>query len=147
MEIKLGRLGVEQAEWAAGLIDTEFKKEPYELEWALDLTGIVKKQINRCPELAFKILADGEDAGILLCDEGIWEPAGKACFVEMIVVNAGFQQKGIGRKTMHLLEERLRKQGYSLVTLMSDEKSAAFGFYEREGFKKSRWVFVEKELK
>jgi len=147
MDIRLEKLKLKQAGWAAGLIETEFKKEPYNMVWAQDLTEIVKKQITRSPELAFKIIADEKDAGILLCAESLWEPAGKACFIEMVVVEEKFQKKGIGRTVLHLLEEKLKKEGYALMTLMSDAGSAAFGFYEREEFKKSRWVFVEKELK
>ncbi len=147
MEIRLERLGKRQACWAAELIEKEFKKGPYSLEWAQDLTETVKRQIMHSPEFAFKITANGKDAGIMLCAESIWEPAGKACFIEMLVVEEKFQKKGIGRKAMQLLEDNLGKKGYSLVTLLADKKSAAFGFYERGGFKKSRWVFLEKELK
>ena len=107
----------------------------------------MREQVTRAPKLAFKITRNKKNAGIMLCRESLWEPAGKACFIEMLALESKFQGHGIGKKAMQLLEERLKKEEFAVLTLLSDPKTAAFGFYKSQGVKKSRWEFIEKELK
>jgi len=79
------------------------------------------------------IYADGEPAGFVLLFE---DPAEPDYFVWRLMVAAGFQKRGIGRRAMELLIERWREIGAPEAALsVEPENTVAIAFYESLGFR------------
>ena len=63
--------------------------------------------------------------------------------VEDVVVQTGWQGKGVGKKMMQFAMDRCRKRGcYKLALSSNIKRAAAHRFYESLGFKKHGYSFV-----
>ena len=56
---------------------------------------------------------------------------GKSVHVEELWLKSECQNKGIGRKVMEFVEKKYKKQGVRNISLVSDKRSKAFGFYKK----------------
>jgi len=73
-----------------------------------------------------------------------WET--KKLKVNEIAVSPTFQNKGVGSRALKKLGAWAKKKKYSSILLSANQKSAAFGFYKRNGFHKTAFVTMEKKL-
>ena len=62
-------------------------------------------------------------------------------------VHIDHQGKGFGKQALEFIEDYARKNNFNVLYLAANIKEKAFKIYEKYGFKKTNWFFMEKELK
>lgn len=65
----------------------------------------------------------------------------KVAFLEDMIINPSYQNKGLGSKLISYAKEFVLKQGCKRITLLTDkDNNKAHSFYEKNGFEKSTMI-------
>jgi PhnO protein len=81
--------------------------------------------------------------GSLTIMDNFW-PEGSLAYIDELVVDSQFRNKGIGAKILSELTARARKQGCCKIQLDSlFRRTESHRFYERQGFESQKFVFVK----
>jgi len=71
----------------------------------------------------------------------------KVALLEDMIVNKNFRGQGVGSSLIKFVLKKLKKQGCTRVTLLTDEDNIkAHHFYKKQGFTKSSMVVFRKKL-
>jgi ribosomal protein S18 acetylase RimI-like enzyme len=122
------------------------KKKPYSMSWT---EKSAFKKINELISTGdiFIALLDGKMVGFIAMRTSL-APRGYVSHVEELWLTEKYQGMGIGRKLIEFVEKKYKHKVFAL-TLGSNKKSKAFGFYKKLGFiaQKGDGVGMRKELK
>lgn len=100
----------------------------------------IQKELSEEKASYYFIMYNGEKVGNfrILWDEQLpnLEKERKSVKLHRVYIHPKFQGKGIGKKLLYWLEEEAVKREYELIWLDAmDEKTQAFEFYRRMGYK------------
>ncbi|MEM0360134.1 MAG: GNAT family N-acetyltransferase [Candidatus Diapherotrites archaeon] len=133
--------------FCAELIRKEFGKKPYNEKWSKGKAwNAVKKAMQREPRLCFIAMKGEKRTGMVFGWESHFEPEGKGYFIEEFIIAEEFQGQGIGKKTLQLIEKKLAKKGFKVISLLSHKKAFAFVFYQKNNFKEYGLTYLKKIL-
>ena len=100
----------------------------------------MKGKLKRDPELFFVLEEDSRIIGVVM---GSYD--GRRGWINHLAVDPEYQGRNIGKKIIEELERRFKKMGCEKINLLielSNEKVQ--GFYEKQGFKTDKLIFMEK---
>lgn len=103
----------------------------------------VRQALSLHPRLCFKVALGRETVGLILA-EHLDFMKGKSIYIADIAVKKGFRRKGYGAQALRLFLRIAWHRGYKEVYL--NAKPHAAGFYRKFGFRKSKYVRMEKAL-
>ncbi|MGQ9719876.1 MAG: GNAT family N-acetyltransferase [Candidatus Jordarchaeum sp.] len=67
---------------------------------------------------------------------------GKVAIIEDLIVKEQFRNKGIGKKLVEFVEQKLKKEGIKVIELSSDfHRTQAHQFWEKMGYAKLAYQF------
>lgn len=113
--------------------------------------SVLKKDIDR--QQMYILEAGGQEAGIMVLNEEQspeyteidWKYAGRALVIHRLTVAPGFQRRGLATRLMDFAEEFAFTEGYDCIRLDAfTGNPAAFGLYERRGYRKAGVVRFRK---
>lgn len=114
--------------------------------------GIAFRREHLREELA-GVLARDPDLLLVLEHEGALVAAvmgtfdGRRGWVNRLAVRPDHQGRGLGRRLLAEVEDRLRAKGCRKVNLLVEpDNSAVAGFYERLGYRRDPLIFMERFL-
>lgn len=114
--------------------------------------GIAVRREHLREELA-GVLARDPDLLLVLEHEGALVAAvmgtfdGRRGWVNRLAVHPDHQGRGLGRRLLAEVEDRLRAKGCRKVNLLVEPDNAAVaGFYERLGYRRDPLIFMERWL-
>ncbi len=125
----------------AEIILKEFNKQGEEFTKKTALKRVntgYQKGFSFCVKEKRKIL------GLILA-KTFYYAKGKYIWVEELVVREEHQGKGIGKKLMKKLETACRKKKVDSMTLNTKEINTKF--YKKLGYKKTKFIMMEKDLR
>lgn len=105
----------------------------------------LEERIRLWPSLCFCLESGKKVAGFMFCEEFTYVK-GKYLWVVEFAIDPEFQGKGFGKQALEFIEGRARKNGFDVLYLAADIKENAIKVYKKFGFKKTNWLFMEKEL-
>jgi ribosomal protein S18 acetylase RimI-like enzyme len=130
----------------ARIFREEYAKKPWNEKWT-EKNSIKKiKNYFNNKHRTYVCEIDKETVGFIIIDTFVWA-SGKEGFIDQIIVSEKYQGKGIGKTLFEKAEDYFRKKGIKGVTLYTNVKSNAAGFYERRGYKQGDMVIYSKKLK
>lgn len=129
----------------AKLFKIESSKKPYNQAW-MEKTAIQKvKEIFNTQEI-YVALIKKEIVGFVSIMSKLGS-RGNERDIDELWLKSDFQGKGIGTKIIKFIEDKYKKNSFSLC-LVSDTKSKALQFYKKLGFKPAKGcVLMDKKLK
>ncbi len=104
----------------------------------------VQDLFSKNPKTCFCITEKRELVGLVFCRSSFWQT--KKLKINEFAVAPTAQKKGIGSRALKELQKWAKKEKFSSVLLTTDQKSPAFWFYQKNGFKKTDYVTMEKAL-
>ncbi len=111
--------------------------------------ALARKYLNnsfRWSRIRLYAVIDCRIAGFVMASKSTW-PRGEHCFIENIFVSRKHHGKNIGTALIKQVEKEARRLGMARMKLASRKGSNAFRFYEKNGFRPTGWVYMEKRLK
>ncbi|MBS3082164.1 GNAT family N-acetyltransferase [Candidatus Pacearchaeota archaeon] len=114
------------------LIIQEFSKSPYNDKWTKkEALGSIKSDLKKGQ--GFVALENNQVVGFILFTK---EKIDKTyIFIENLVVDEKYQKKGIGRKLVQEVENKIKE---GILTLSVNKKSKAYNFYKKMRFKENK---------
>ena len=128
----------------AEIMITEFSKqgEP----WTTDSAKTrLADEIMGAPELCFCLEFDEKLIGFMFCEKFNYVK-GKYLWVAEFAISSEYQSKGHGLKALQFIEKYAKEKSFDVLYLATNIKEKAFKIYEKFGFRKTNWFFMEKEL-
>ena len=141
MEIRAARK--EDLKDISEIFRTESSKEPYIQRWTKKTALEEIKDFFKKRKI-YIVLIEKEIIGFVVCERN---ESKKTVYINELWIKAKNQGQGIGTQLMNYIEENYKKDGIKTISLVSDNRSRAFDFYKKRGYKlHSVNVFLEKEL-
>jgi GNAT superfamily N-acetyltransferase len=110
----------------------ETAKKPYFQKWNEETAFKKIKELFEKGEIYF-IKLDGKIAGYIAVFTAFGSD-GKTVIIDEIWIKEKYQGKGYGTKLINFMGDTYRKKGIKSMSLISNRKSKAFGFYKKIKF-------------
>ena len=111
----------------------ETSRPPYKQAWNKRTALQKTKELSKIGEI-YIVLEEKKIIGFVAVIINLGS-RGKGAHVDELWIKKEKQGQGIGRKLMEFLEDRYEKQGMKHISLISDDRSKAFGFYKKLNYK------------
>lgn len=105
----------------------------------------LEEKIREAPQLCFCLWLEGNIIGLMFCEQFDYVK-GRYLWVAEFAIAPGEQGKGFGKQALGFIEKFAKENGFDVLYLAANIKEKAFKIYEKMGFKKTNWFFMEKEL-
>ncbi len=106
----------------------------------------LEEKMREAPHLCFCLELNKKVVGFMFCEQFDYAK-GKYLWVAEFAIDSKHQGKGFGKQALRFIEDFARKNNFNVLYLAANIKEKAFKIYEKYGFKKTNWFFMEKELK
>jgi len=115
-------------------------------EWTINSAKErLEELMNNNPDLCFCIELNGKIIGFVFAETYKFIK-GNYLWISEIAIESHCQGKGYGLKTLHFMEKLAKERRFSVLTLVANTNEKAFKIYEKFGFRKTNYCFMEKEL-
>lgn len=128
----------------AAILSEEFKKQG-ELWTSETANARMSELFENAPEICFCLELGNKVIGIMFC-ETFNHVKGKYLWIAEFAITAEHQGKGFGLKALQFIEKAARAKKIAVLYLAASLKEKPIKMYEKFGFKKTNWLFMEKEL-
>jgi len=105
----------------------------------------LEELLSNNPDLCFCLELEGKVIGFAFAERFKYAK-GDYLWVSEFAINAQNQGKGFGLETLRFMEKLAKEKGFNSLYLAANIKERAFKIYEKFGFKKTGFFFMEKEL-
>lgn len=144
MEFSIAKAGKKDLRQIAKIFRAEYKKRPYNEKWT-EKRAFEKIKEYFANSKIFAARAGKEVVGFVVFSTYLWHD-GKRGLIEEICILSGFQGFRIGSNLLLKVENELRKNRIKKLDLRSSNKSLAFKFHKKHGFKENDLVYMTKEI-
>ncbi len=128
----------------AELFRKESSRKPYSEKWT-EKTAVKKIRLYFKENAIFVALNKNEIVGFIVGHIFLfWD--GRNGFVDEIFVAREHQNKGIGSSLLQRLEAYFKKKRVAVISLGANEKSKAYDFYKKRGYKYEKFKILFKRL-
>ncbi len=128
----------------AAIFSEEFRKQG-ELWTSETANARMSELFGHSPELCFCLELDGKVIGVMFC-ETFNHVKGRYLWVAEFAIKAEHQGKGFGLKALRFIEKVAKAKKIAVLYLAASLKEKPIKMYEKFGFKRTNWLFMEKEL-
>jgi ribosomal protein S18 acetylase RimI-like enzyme len=131
--MKIQKATVKDLKEISELFLIETARPPYKEAWS-KRTALQKiKELFKMGEI-YIVLEEKEIIGFIAIIVSLGS-RGRRAHVDELWIKKGKQGQGIGKFLVEFIENRCRKQGIKIISLISDNRSKAFGFYKKLKYK------------
>lgn len=123
-----------------------FSEPPYNETWTKELAfERLSETYENCEDFCLYIEDQGKVIGLIVCDTQTWHD-GVHIFIEDVIVDPNYRNKGIGSKLLKKLEEIAKKKNIVSIDLLSNTKSKAIGFWKKNNYKPNGYIELMKRI-
>jgi aminoglycoside 6'-N-acetyltransferase I len=83
--------------------------------------------------------------GYVFANRFIWYN-GRLVFINDLVISGDYQGRGAGKEILNHIVNFCKEREIKGIFLSAHLESSAIGFYEKLGFKRTKWMWFEKKL-
>ena len=106
---------------------------PWHNGWTVESAAVYLRDIIEHGSFVGFTAAGGKIAGACLCRIRTWW-SGREIFIEELFVTTAAQGRGIGRGLINAVRGYAAANDLRAITLLTDNRKPALGFYEKMGF-------------
>jgi ribosomal protein S18 acetylase RimI-like enzyme len=145
MDFKIRPARKDDLTTCAKIVMEEFNKQGEEFTPQTSF-GRVEYLFGRAKDYCFVLELGGDIIGLIFCEKFVYAK-GDYIWIGEFAINEEYRGKGFGVQALKFIEEFSRKNGINVLGLMTNIKERAVELYIRNGFKKTDFMLLEKELK
>ena len=121
-----------------------FNSEPWNDCWTQESAGARLQEFVDNRRFFGFTLWEGETlVGAVFCHGSTYCKGGEV-FIDELFVSPACQRKGVGKALMEAVEVYARREGYTIITLLTNREYPSFGFFKGFGCRESEfmvWMF------
>ena len=145
MEIR--RVNIDQINDITNLLVSTFNSEPWNESWTYEMAQErIGGLLSNPMAIAYAAIQDNE---LISCVIGYITNymSSKEFFIEEFLVSNAFQNKGYGTKSLVFIENDLKSEGVTSLTLLTERGFPSEKFYQKNRFIQNKHlVFMKKRL-